>query len=215
MVLNRLQGYREAGIRFLPMRVESLWWPRLRWRLRGAWQWPAFIGLTALDTLVIRLLPFYGEGPDLLGAFLLAVFVNLVAVAVAAPLAGLLLVRRRPDLPRIVARDYGGTAMLATAAVALVVAGLAHRSALGGERAAERAALAGVHDYVVTQAPDYRRGLMAVDTVRVERNLYRACVPGRTRWLCLYVNTSQSPAGVTRDGDTTPNGGYRQQSGVR
>jgi hypothetical protein len=197
------------------MRVESLWWRRLRWRLRGAWQWPVFIGLTALDTLVIALLPFFGEGPDLLGAFLLAIFVNLLAVAVAAPLAGLLLVRRRPDLPRIVARDYGGTAMLAVAAVALILAGLAHRSALGGERAAERAALAGVHDYVVTQAPAYRPGLLAVDTVRVEPNLYRACVPGRTRWLCLYVNTSQSPAGVTRDGDTTPNGGYRAQSGVR
>jgi hypothetical protein len=197
------------------MRVESLWWRRLRWRLRGAWQWPAFIGLTAFDTLAIYLLPFLGAGPDLLGAFLLAIFVNLVAVAVAAPLAGLLLMRRRPDLPRIVARDYGGTAMLAVAAVALVIAGLAHRSTLGGERAAERAALAGVHDYVVTQAPDYRAGLLAVDTVRVEPNLYRACVPGRTRWLCLYVNTAQSPAGVTRDGDTTPNGGYRQQSGVR
>src|SRR3954452_100463 len=131
-----LQGYREPGIGFLPMRVESLWWPRLRWRLRGAWQWTTFIALTLLDTLVIALLPFYGEGPDALGAFLLAVFVNLVPVAVAAPVAGLVLVRRRPDLPRLVARDYGGTAMLMAAAVGLVVARLAHRSDLGGERAA-------------------------------------------------------------------------------
>ncbi|HEY7074406.1 MAG TPA: hypothetical protein VH418_03510 [Solirubrobacteraceae bacterium] len=197
------------------MRVESLWWPRLRWRLRGAWQWPAFIGLTALDTLVISLLPFYGEGPDALGAFLLAVFFNLVVVAAAAPVAGVLVRRRRPDLPRLVARDYAGTAMLAVATVALVAAGLAHRSALGGERAAQRAALAGVHAYVVSQAPAYRPGLTAVNTVRVEPNLYRACVPGRTRWLCLYVKTDQSPAGVTVDGDTTPNGGYRAQSGVR
>src|SRR3954465_14005437 len=117
------------------MRVESLWWPRLRWRLRGAWQWPAFIGLTLLDTLVIALLPFYGEGPDALAAFLLAVFVNLVAVAVAAPVAGLVLARWRPDLPRLVARDYGGTAMLVAAAVGLVMAGLAHRAGPRGGRA--------------------------------------------------------------------------------
>jgi hypothetical protein len=197
------------------MRVESLWWPRLRWRLRGAWQWPAFIALTAVDTVVITLLPFFGAGPDALGAFLLAVFINLVAVAVVAPIGGLLLVRRRPDLPRIVGRDYAGTAVLVIAAVGVLAAGIAHRSALAGERAAERAALAGVHSYVMSQAPGYRAGLAFVDTVRVDRDLYRACVPGRDRWLCLYVKTDQTPAGVTVDGDRTPNGGYRRLSGVR
>jgi hypothetical protein len=197
------------------VRVESLWWPRLRWRLRGAWQWPAFIALTLLDTLVISVLPFYGEGPDALGALLLAGFFNLVAVAVGAPIGGLLLVRRRPDLPRLVARDYAGTAMLLATTAALIVGGLAHRSALTGERADERAALAGVHAYVLSQAPAYRAGLVAVDTVRVEADLYRACVPGPRRWLCLYVRTDQQPAGVSRDGDSTPNGGYRRLSGVR
>jgi hypothetical protein len=195
------------------MRVESLWWPRLRWRLRGAWQWPAFLVLTALDTAAIALLPFYGEGPDVLGAFLLALFINLVAVAVAAPVVGLLLSRRRPDLPRIVARDYAGTLVLGLAAAGVLAAGLAHRSALSGERADVRAALAGVHSYVLSQAPAYRSGLAAVDTVRVENDLYRACVPGPQQWLCLYVKTDQQPAGVTVDGDRTPNGaGYH---GVR
>src|SRR6188472_2350056 len=108
------------------MRVESLWWPRLRWRLRGAWQWPTFIGLTVLDTAAIARLPFFGAGPDLLGAFLVAGFVNLVAVAVVAPVAGLFLVRVRPDLLRIVARDYAGTIVLSVAAVGLVAAGVAH-----------------------------------------------------------------------------------------
>jgi Na+/melibiose symporter-like transporter len=64
------------------VRVESLWWPRLRWRLRGAWQWPAFIGLTLVDTLVIWLLPFYGEGPDALGALLLGAGVGALALAI-------------------------------------------------------------------------------------------------------------------------------------
>jgi hypothetical protein len=197
------------------MRAESLWWPRLRWRLRGAWQWPAFIGLTALDTAVIALLPFYGDGTDAIGAFLLALFINLVAVAVVAPLVGLVVARVRPDLPRIVARDYAGTAALSFAAAAVLAAGLAHRSALAGDRADVRAALAGVHAYVLSQAPAYRSGLAQVDTVRVDHDLYRACLPGRGGWLCLYVNTNQSPAGVTRDGDRTPNGAYRRISGVR
>jgi hypothetical protein len=187
------------------MRAESLWWPRLRWRLRGAWQWPTFVGVTALDTAVIALLPFYGDGTDALGAFLLAVFVNLVAVATVAPVAGLLLVRARRDLPRIVARDYAGTAALALVFVVLVAAGLAHRSARAADRADERAALAGVHAYVLTQAPAYKAGLGFVDIVRVENDLYRACVPGPHGWLCLYVKTDQRPAGVTRDHDETPN----------
>jgi hypothetical protein len=191
------------------MRAESLWWPRLRWRLRGAWQWPTFVGVTALDTAVIALLPFYGDGTDALGAFLLAVFVNLVAVAVVAPVAGLVVVHARPDLPRIVARDYAGTAVLALASLALVAAGLAHRSTLASDRADVRAALAGVHAYVLSQAPAYRAGLGYVDTVRIENNLYRACVPGRRTWLCLYVKTDQQPAGVTRDHDETPNGPAR------
>jgi hypothetical protein len=191
------------------MRVESLWWPRLRWRLRGAWQWPAFIGLTALDTLAIWRLPIWGGGPDALGAFLLACFINLVAVAALAPLVGLAVARRRPDLPRIVARDYAGTAVLALAAAGVLAAGLAHRSTLRGEHAAERAAVAGVHDYVLSQAPAYRAGLAQIDTVQVEDDLYRACVPGPRRWLCLYVKTDQQPAGVAVDGDSTPNGaGY-------
>jgi hypothetical protein len=188
------------------MRAESLWWPRLRWRLRGAWQWPTFVAVTALDTAVIALLPFYGDGTDALGAFLLAIFFNLVAVAVVAPVAGLVLVRVRRDLPRIVARDYAGTVVLTLLLVVLGAAGLAHRSTLNGDRADERAALAGVHAYVLSQAPAYKPGLAFVDTVRVENDLYRACVPGRQHWLCLYVKTDQQPAGVTRDHDETPNG---------
>lgn len=197
------------------MRVESLWWPRLRWRLRGAWQWPTFIGLTVIDTVALTVLPFFGAGPDPLGGFLLALFINLVAVAAVGPVAGMVLVRRRPDLPRIVARDYGGTVVLAVAAVGLLAAGVAHRSTLASERADERSALAGVHSYVISQAPAYRAGLSSVDTVQVDRDLYRACVPGPHRWLCLYVKTDQDPAGVTVDGDRTPNGGYRAASGVR
>ena len=38
---------------------ERLWLARLRWRMRGAWLWPAFFALTALDGALIALLPPY------------------------------------------------------------------------------------------------------------------------------------------------------------
>src|SRR4051812_17810009 len=41
--------------------VESVRWRRLRWRLRGAWQWPAFAVLTVVDALLVARLPFQGE----------------------------------------------------------------------------------------------------------------------------------------------------------
>ena len=64
-----------------------------------------------------------------------------------------------------------------------------------------------MHDYVITQEPSYAPGIALADPVRVEDDLYRTCVPGPDpkRWLCLYVNTKQRPAGVTLDADRTPN----------
>src|SRR5690242_13063099 len=65
---------------------------RMRWRMRGAWQWPAFFAFTLADAAVLALLPFYGGGPGgFVPSVLLAGFFNLAAVAVGAPLAGRLL----------------------------------------------------------------------------------------------------------------------------
>jgi hypothetical protein len=89
-----------------PVQVERVWIRRLRWRMRGAWQWPAFAALTVVDALLLTRLPFYEEGPGtLVGGLLLAMFFNLLAVAVVGPLLGVRLRRRRPDLPRPVAAD--------------------------------------------------------------------------------------------------------------
>ena len=62
---------------------ERLWLTRLRWRMRGAWLWPAFFGLTAVDGALIALLPPYDGAPrDAIGGVLLAGFANLAAIAV-------------------------------------------------------------------------------------------------------------------------------------
>jgi hypothetical protein len=185
---------------------ESVFWPRLRWRMRGAWQWPAFGVLTVVDALLIALLPFHGDGPDAAGALLLAGFFNLLVVAVAAPFTGMLVRRRRPDLPRLIARDYAGTALLALVTAGLLAGGLVHRGGLREEHADRAAALAATHGYVLASAPRFRAGLAAPDVRRVETDSYRVCVYGSEELpLCLYVSTAQRPAGVTRDPDRTPN----------
>jgi hypothetical protein len=196
-------------------RVERVWHRRLRWRLRGAWQWPAFLVLTLVDGVVIARLPFAGDGSDVFAGVLIAGFLNLVAVAVVAPLAGRALRRRRPDLPRLIAADYAGTALLASIAALLVAGGLLHRPAVAEEARDERAVVAGVHDYVLAQAPEQQAGLAGLDVMRIEPDYYRACVPGpdEARWLCLFVDTSQRPAGLERDSDQAPNTAYRMHGG--
>jgi hypothetical protein len=187
-------------------RVERVWHRRLRWRLRGAWQWPSFVVLTVVDGVLLAELPFTDDGSTLVAGILIAGFMNLFVVAVLAPLAGSALRRRRPDLPRLIARDYAGTAALFAVTALLFAGGLVHRPALLGERVDERAAIAGVHEYVLGHAPAYRAGLAAIDVRRLEADLYRACVPGRGgRWLCLFVSTDQRPAGVTVDPNRVPN----------
>src|SRR4051794_32917725 len=175
---------------------------RLRWRLRGAWMWPAFVVLTFVDAAVLSIIPFYEGAPDrFVGALLLVGFANLFAVALLAPLAGRLLRRRRPDLPRVVAVNYAGTTLVVALAVALLAGGIAHRPAARAADAERRGVFGGVHDYVLSQAPERRARLGEIDTVEIEPHLFRACVPTDDvkRWLCLYVSTDQSPPGLRRD----------------
>jgi hypothetical protein len=85
------------------------------------------------------------------------------------------------------------------------------------ENEARRAQLGAVHDYVVAQAPEYRAGIALADSLRLEKDYYRTCVPGPDpkRWLCLFVNTKQQPAGVSLDHDRAPNDTYRRHGGFQ
>jgi hypothetical protein len=200
------------------MEVERLWLPRLRWRMRGAWQWPVFGGLTLLDAVLIDRLPFYERGPgNLYGALLLAGFINLFAVAVIAPPAGWWLRRRRADLPRLVANDYAGTAALSAVFISLLCGGIVHRPAVAAENQEVAAVVASTRTYIEQQRPELRAGLSGIDAMRIEDDLYRSCVPGLEpdRAACVFVNTSQTPAGVTVDHDESPNTAYRRYGGFR
>lgn len=66
-------------------RTERFWPRRLRWRLRGAWQWPAFVLLTFADGLVLHLLPPARTGVSLAFGLVAASFGNLFLLGAVAP----------------------------------------------------------------------------------------------------------------------------------
>ncbi|HEX2087998.1 MAG TPA: hypothetical protein VHF89_20085 [Solirubrobacteraceae bacterium] len=199
--------------------VEPLWRSRVRWRFRGALQWPAFWVLTVGDALLLGQLPIAGDGgTTFVPALLLSAFFNLIAIAVVAPLVGLALRRRRRDLPRVVAFDHAGTALLLCVTAALLVGGLVHRGELRENR----------HDLIVQRAaalrfmeaeapPEFRRSLPATTTIKMEDELFRTCTPGEDpdRWFCVYVSTDTSPPGVTADENRESNESLRAAGGFR
>ena len=195
---------------------EALWQTRLRWRLRGAMLWPAFIVAVVVETLLLELLPVSGDGgPGLFAAVLLAGFLNLGLVAVAAPLAGRWLRRRRPGMPAVIATDRAGALLLAAACALVAVLGLMHRSAVRAARDDLSAQAAQARRFFVSQAPrEFQANVDHLDTVKQGDDLYRTCVagPDPDRAYCVFVNTDQSPPGVTRDPDQRPNAAV-QRSG--
>ena len=189
-----------------------MWATRLRWRLKGASQWPAFVLFTTLEGILLNELPLSGDGPGgLVPGILLAGFGNLFLVAVVAPLGGRVLRRRAPDLPKAIATDFAGTAIVALGCLGVLAGGLIHRPAVQEERADRLAQFEAVRAYVESQAPERREFLSSADTIRLSDDLFRTCVPGPDprRPLCLFVETDQHPPGVTRDRDLAPNSSYR------
>jgi hypothetical protein len=172
--------------------MDGAWFTRMRWRRRGAWMWPAFVALTAVDTCVLHALPPDGDSERLVAAFLLAGFWNLMAVAVVAHPVGAILRRVRRDLPRIVARDYAGTWLLIAIAVGVLMAGLSNRSTVSSNHAAMRDAIVRAIAWIGFRAPpEFRGELSFASTVTIQAgSLYRTCVPsvdGR-RTYCVIVN---------------------------
>ena len=192
--------------------MEQVWASRLRWRLRGAWQWPLFGALVVVDAIVLHVLPLAGDqGAGPVGALLLAGFFNLVAVAVAGPLGGMLLRRRRPDLPAVVAADYAGTAAMLAVTGVIVALGVAHHGTAQADREAFAAGLSRVRAYVGHNAPpEYRRHIDETTSMRFGEDLYRTCVPGDRprRALCLFVTTDENPPGIRLDPSRAPNSTY-------
>lgn len=178
---------------------------RLRWRLEGALQWPLFVVLTVADAVLLKVLPISGTGPPLAGAVLLAMFFNLVAVAVLGRLAARAVRRRRPEMPRVVAEDRGGVALLCAVTVTLVAGGLIHNPEADEAAAAKRSQAEAVRAYVLAHGTaEQRANVGAMDTQQHAEDFFRTCVPGDPA-LCLLIDTSVDPPKVTVDPDRSPN----------
>ena len=185
---------------------------RLRWRLRGAWMWPAYLGLTVVDAALLHELPLATDGIAVVPALLLAGFLNLLVVAVAAPLSGRLVRRRRPDLPRVVAADYAGAGLLALVAGALLVGGLLHRPAVERSQRDVRVQGAAARAFLLERAPPTARARMRqANTIKLADRFYRTCVPegAPRRAFCVFVRTVQDPPVVREDPDRSTNAEYR------
>ena len=192
---------------------------RLRWRLRGAWLWPTFAAALVVDVLLLHHLPIAGDGgTGWVPAFLLAGCLNVVIIAALGGIGGWLLRRKRPDLPKVVADDRAGTALVVLMSVTFLALGLAHRPALRDHEDDVRAQSLAAHDWFAEQAPpEYRRNFAAANSLQVAPDLYRTCVPGDDpdRWLCIYLDTSDRPVTARRDTSGASNAKFDPAGGFR
>ncbi len=113
-------------------------------------------------------------------------------VLLSRPL-GMLLRRRRTDMPAAVARNYGGTfAVCAVSAVFLVI-GLAHRPTIVAQRHALDDAIVRAEAFIGDRAPaQFRANMRNTDTYVINPgDLYRTCVANRagTRSYCVIVRS--------------------------
>lgn len=185
----------------------AVWRTRLRWRLVGAWQWPAFCVLTLVDTVVLARLPFAGGRSSLIGSLLAAGLLNMIVLAVVPRLGARLIRRRRPDLPREIAADFAGTFGLVALSVVLIVGGVLHRPALRQDDARLMLASTTAKTYAAHHAPKRYLPLRGEDTLVQGRDLYRTCFegPDPKRDYCIFVRTDEPNLIIRVDPDQRPN----------
>lgn len=199
--------------------VGSLWRTRLRWRLRGALLWPVLVVLTIADALLLGRLPIAGDdGTPFVPALLLAMFFNLVALAVVAPFVSRRLRRRRPDLPKVIADDRAGAALVCAVTLALLAGGLGHRPAVDDVQRDLGVQQAAAREFIANEAPpEFRARTDESTSLKLEDELYRTCAPGDDpkRWFCVFVSTDTRPPGIVVDEGREPNDSFDSRNGFR
>jgi hypothetical protein len=168
---------------------------RLRWRRAGAWLWPSFVVFTIVDAAIGHALPPAGSTESLVAAALLALVLNLLGVLFLSRPLGWALRRVRPDLPGVVARDYGGTVVVLALTATLLLAGVVHRPSIQASNRAMQDAIARAQAWIGDRAPDqFRRNLQVVSLFAIQAGtIYRACVPNveNTKSYCVIVDRSK------------------------
>ena len=205
--------------------TERFWTRRLRWRLRGATQWPAFVVFTLADAVVLDLLPpitttGVDSGLNFVEGVLIATFANLFLVGAAAPFLAKRLAQRRAvagdgELDRAerdVVQDRVATALLAAGLAATVVAGLANRPLIVSETEATEAAGRAVLRYVERSGDaELRRNVETANIKRLGDDYFRICIARDERdgFVCFLIDTEGDPPKVTRDPSGESNSIYR------
>jgi hypothetical protein len=201
-------------------RDERFWPARIRWRLRGAWMWPAFIAITLIDGLILHLLPPVSTGVDLIPAILLATFGNLVVIGAIAPWLAKRTWKRRPAAdpgapPRAqleVLTDRIGTGLLVATVLGVLAAGLAARPTVVSETEDTQRNAEAFRALVLSHGDEELiRNLETANTIRLGEDFFRTCVArdDRERYFCAFVDTSTEPPDVDIDGSAEPNSAYR------
>jgi hypothetical protein len=194
--------------------MESSWVGRLRWRRRGAWLWPAFVAATVADAVIGHELPASGDSETIGAAAVAALVINLIAVILLSRPLGLLLRRRRRDMPLLIARNYGGTVVVALVTVAFAAAGFVHHSTITSNQHALRDAIVRAQAWIGARAPaTFRRNLQWVDTFAIEPcSIYRACVPSEDhrRTFCVIVDTKRPFPSSVRFSGYEPNSTFSE-----
>jgi hypothetical protein len=200
------------------------WARRLRWRLAGAWQWPAFVAVTVVDVLIVRTLPPTAAELGWPGAVIVTAFGNLVLLGAVAPWLARRLARRpaaaagaAPATPLEVVQDRVATGLLCAGAAGLLAAGLASRPLVVSETEATERNGAAVRAHALAHgSPEVVRNLDTANTYRLGDGYFRTCVAldDRRRAWCVFVDTRIDPAAVRRDPNPAPNGAlFRDQQG--
>lgn len=193
------------------MSSEARFWPsRLRWRLRGAWQWPVFGLLTLGDGLILHLLPPVRTGVALIPAVIVAGFANLFLVGAIAPWIARRLQARphAPPTPFEIVSDRAGTALLLAGALGLVALGLGSRPLVVSETEATERNGRLVRSYVLAHGnEEVKRNLDTANTIRLGEDFFRTCVAldDRRRAYCLFVETDRRRPSVREDPSRVPN----------
>jgi hypothetical protein len=200
-----------------------LWTRRLRWRLAGAWQWPAFAAITVVDAFVVRALPPTGGDLGLPEGLIVSAFGNLLLLGVVAPWLTRRLARRpsraavagAPVPPLEVVQDRVATGLLCAGTLGLLAAGLALRPLVVSETEDTERNGAAVRDYALAHGSDeVVRNLDTANTYRLGEGYFRTCVAldDRRRAWCVFVDTRAEPPAVRPDPNPAPNGAvFRDQ----
>ena len=189
----------------------------MRWRWSGAWLWPAFAAATIADAAIGHVLPPAGDTESVAAAALAGLVLNLLAVILLSRPLGLLLRRRRRDMPLLIARNYAGALVVVLVTAAIAAVGLAHHASVIGNQRAMQDAIVRAQAFIGDRAPQtFRRNLRWVDMFAIEPGkIYRACVPSQDgqRTYCVIVNDRLPLARSVRFGGYEPNATFSEGVG--